>query len=494
MFQLAVKDLERIKQLAVAAKYDQAVISLVDDFIHGIEDGSNQSRYLTKSEIAQLALSQNIKKLMILLFLVENVTLNFLKTRDEPYAKDKVLVKDYWNQIEETLTNRLKISRDFAPLFESKNDNEVNELKRLLIAAQTIEITDLCSEEFVNKTHNSRIRLNITGRYDIQPHETQSHKPEEWDFYERQMHCHAFIYDGFNFVEPDTGTAFRYLNTSANKNKIDSFITLKFSIPVLYALNINGTFSRIPYDEIPSFIENLYNQKEIDDESYNAVKKDYQQLFQPLLDIDSIKNIRQRITPLIKTAMLEAEKRNKPLLIVLSEVHGSKGSFLLHVINLMIAHDLSINHLLVETINIHHKIWGANPLVDEILRLISFADKELGMQVKDLEGQLHYNNKISPYPYYEIPLDVFGIPVREASWFIDVKAVKQSAVLIVGCGHMNAMINGELQDMYHVLPIDCSYDKGFSDMLGITQHHHINVERSLVKLELDQIIDMVRKA
>lgn len=494
MFQLTVKDLARIKQLAIKAKYDQAVISSVDDFIKGVDAESNQARYLTKAELTQLSTNQPIKKLMILLFLVENVTLNYFKETNKPYNQNKLLVNDYWNHIEETLINRLKISRDFIKLFDSKNDNDVNELKSLLSAAKTIEISDLCIDEFVSKNQHSRIRLSITGKYEIQPHHTINQKREELDYYERQMHIHTVIYDGFNFVEPDLGTAFRVFNTSASKQMIDSLITLKFAIPVLYALKLDGTFAIIPYDEIPSFIENLYKQNEIDDECYNAIRQDYHQLFQPLLDIDSIKNIKQRISPLIKAAKLEAEKRNKPLLIVLSEVHGSKGSFLLHVIILIMVHDLGINHILVETINNHHKKWGGNPLVEEMLRLMSFAKKELGMQVKDLEGQLHYNNMLSPFPYYEIPLDAFGIPVREASWFIDVKAVNESAVLIVGCAHMNNMINGELQNMYHVLPIDCSYDKGFSDMLGITQHNHIDVERSLAKLGLDQIIDMVGKA
>lgn len=128
-----------------------------------------------------------------------------------------------------------------------------------------------------------------------------------------------------------------------------------------------------------------------------------------------------------------------------------------------------------------------------MLRLLSFAEKELGMQVKDLERQLHYNNILSPYPYYEIPLDIFGIPVREASWIIDVKAVKDNAVLIVGSAHMNNMLNSELQEMYHMLPIDCTCDKDFSDMLDISRHHFINLDNSLVGFRLSEIINMLQK-
>lgn len=85
------------------------------------------------------------------------------------------------------------------------------------------------------------------------------------------------------------------------------------------------------------------------------MRKDYYQLFQPILDADSIKKISQRISHLIEAALLVAEKSKKPLLIILSEVHGSKRSFLLHVITLMIAQNLGINNLLAETINIYHK-------------------------------------------------------------------------------------------------------------------------------------------
>jgi hypothetical protein len=45
---------------------------------------------------------------------------------------------------------------------------------------------------------------------------------------------------------------------------------------------------------------------------------------------------------------------------------------------------------------------------------------------------------------------------------------------------MNNMINSELQEMYYILPIDCTCDKDFSDMLGVTQHNHIDLDKSLV--------------
>jgi hypothetical protein len=48
------------------------------------------------------------------------------------------------------------------------------------------------------------------------------------------------------------------------------------------------------------------------------------------------------------------------------------------------------------------KIFRNGPLKHRSLK------KELGIQVKDLEEKLHYNNILSPYPYYEIPLDALA--------------------------------------------------------------------------------------
>jgi len=498
MYQLQIKDLARIKSLAIATKYDHAVINMIDDFLHKMVEQNNIARYLTKNEITQLSSHIQIKRLMILLFLVENVTLNILKTSNEPYSKNKIQVQDYWNQIEEVLMKRLKLSRDFVVLFESKNKIDINELQRLLSAAKTIEITDPCTEEFVSRSQNISIHLYVNGKYDIQFIEsekiTHNQAKNQFDLYERQMHIHFGIYDAFKFVEPDLVTAFRHLNTSLTRQQIDSIITLKFQNPVLFVLNLDGTFKKIRYDQIPAFLENSFKQKEIDEKLYNAVKNDYEQLFKPTLDVDSVNKITEQLSHLIEAAKDEAAIQKKRLLIVLSEVHGSKGSFLLHIIILMIAHKLGINHLLAETINIYHKQWGGDPLVEEMTFLLSFAANQLKMQAKDLEGELHYHNALSPYPYYEIPLDAFGIPVREASWIIDVKAVKESAILIVGTAHMNNMINSELKEMYHILPIDCSCDKNFSDMLGVTQHNHIDMHRSLAGLGLNELVNIAKKS
>ncbi len=186
--------------------------------------------------------------------------------------------------------------------------------------------------------------------------------------------------------------------------------------------------------------------------------------------------------------MQSAVQSNKPLLILLSEVHGSKDSFLLHTLILRIAHGLGISHLLVETINVYHAQNGCDAQTNEIERLISFAKVSLGIQIKDLEGALHYKNILSPYPYHGIPEEIFGIDAREASWIIDAKSLKANNIMIVGSGHLNSILNSELKEMYSILPIDCTCDKDFSDMLSISQHNFIPLTWSTNHLSLNDII------
>ena len=196
---------------------------------------------------------------------------------------------------------------------------------------------------------------------------------------------------------------------------------------------------------------------------------------------------------MIDTALVQANQKSKVLLIVLSEVHGSKGSFMLHVIITLLAHNLGFRHLLAETINIQHERYGWDPHVEPMLCLLTFA-KQLGFDVKDLEFELHYQDKLTRYPYHAIPYDQFGEQAREQSWVIDTKSLNKNAILIVGSGHMNNILNSELKEFYHLLPIDCTCDKAFSDMLSIFQHNFINVDKSLNSLSLDEIIKKAKRS
>mgnify|MGYP006117922753 CR=1 FL=1 len=146
--------------------------------------------------------------------------------------------------------------------------------------------------------------------------------------------------------------------------------------------------------------------------------------------------------------------------------------------------------MLLETINVYHAQYGWDAQTNEIERLMSYARENLRIQVKDLDRALHYKNTISPYPYHEIPEENFGIEAREASWIVDAKALRKSNILIVGPGHFNSLLNSELKEMYFILPIDCTCDQDFSDMLAISQHNFIPMAWSTNHLALDEIITM----
>lgn len=92
---------------------------------------------------------------------------------------------------------------------------------------------------------------------------------------------------------------------------------------------------------------------------------------------------------------------------------------------------------------------------------------------------------------HEIPEPTFGIEAREASWIIDAKALRKNNVMIVGSGHLNNLLNGELKEIYSILPID--YDKDSSDMLTISQYNFIPMTWNTNHLSLDEIIVMSEK-
>jgi hypothetical protein len=486
MDRLRIKDVKRLQALSIVAKFDPTTTSYIDTFIKTLK--SNPTQPLSDIQIKHLASNGNVKKLMILLFLAENITLEFIRRNKKTYNQPIVLVLNFWDDIQETLIKKLLISRDIrASLFQ--NDDPAW-FQHLVDAAKTILIDYLASEEFVSANKDILYRLLITGKYSQEGTElTHQSNKAAYTLHDRKTCCHVGLYDAFQFEEPQTTAAFRFLNTNPNRKTIYALFTLQFAYPELTVLNIDGTFSKIPAEEIPNFLNKYKENNEINEALYNAIKGEYPALFYPPLDEKSLQTIAQKIEALIFDANEAAKEQHKPLLIVLSEVHGSKGSFLLHVIVTRISHRFGIKHLLAETINIYHAQYGWDALVDPMIRLLSFAEEQ-GFEVKDLEEALHYNNELSPYPYHEIPDEKFGIPAREASWIIDAKALRKNAIFILGSGHMNSILNSELTEMYHMLPIDCTCDKAFSDMLNISQHHFIDLDKSINQFSLDEIIEM----
>ena len=458
---LTINDLNQIYSMAIKSKCAQETIKHIENFIIAIPK-KREIDTLTAKEIKELSVNIPIKFMIIVYFLTKNSSLEILRKRNTPYKSSTVLVKDLWNEIEPTLIKIIFFSREISTYFKDKGDTQSEEFKNWLNAAKTLIIDDIVFEEIISLNKHLIIRLYLTGVYSVEEaslaNKTIKSDCNEYTVHDRRTYYLQDLYDPFQFEESQTRTAYRYFNNSPSRQTIESIFTLKFALPELTILNNDGTFLKISITEIPGFMEKHLKTKEIDKDLYNAIKI--------------------------------AAKSNKSLLILLSEVHGSKDSFLLHTLILRIAHSLGINHLLVETINVYHAQNGWDAQTKEIERLISFAKEGLGIQVKDLEGALHYKNTLSPYPYHGIPEQIFGVDAREASWIIDVKALKENNIMIVGSGHLNSILNSELKEMYSILPIDCTTDKEFSDMLSISQHHFIPLDWSTNHLSLDEIIVM----
>jgi hypothetical protein len=494
MDRLTIRDVVTVKSLLINAKYNTQSIRHIDDFFQGIKDSSlSSSRQLTENEIIQLSSDQTVKSMMILLFLVGNVALEFLRKK-RSHTIQIVSIADLWSDIEELVIKKLLLSRDICAYFKENVGINSEEFNNYVKAVQNLKIEDITSELFVsNKRDHISYRLLVNGVYESLREEARGLDNELFTLYDRKTCFHPKLYDPFRFEEQQTWLACQYVNKSSQKKSIDSVFTVIFSYPELTVLNMDGTFLKIPSDKIQVFMENQIQNNGIDMDLYNSVKKDYFKLFMPELNNTTLKSLYQKIHALINQGMQKSAADKKPLLILLSEVHGSKESFLFHTIILVIAKKLGFRHLLAETINIYHQQHGWDAKADEIIRLLSFAKEDLGFDVKDLEAELHYKNLLSPYPYHEIPETIFGIETREASWIIDAKAIKKNAIMIVGCGHMNSMLNCELKNTYHILPIDCSGDKKFSDMLDISQHHFISLENSVSRFTLDELIIKVKE-
>ncbi|MFA6303230.1 MAG: hypothetical protein WC627_08885 [Legionella sp.] len=493
MDQLTIDDLEQILSTSSKAQYDSKSITHIQNFITAAAKGkaSRIKRSLTQEEIRFLSTDKPTKIIMIALFLIKNVTIEFLRKNEVPYKSDTVSVQKHWKNIQDLFTKKIFLSRDVRDYFNKMGGINSEKFKNLVNAVQLIEIQDTSLEEFVSNTEDTRIRLLLNGRYDLVQIDSPNNEGYQYTLYDLKICFHKDLYDAFKFEELQTWAAFRHMNNNPERKKIDSIFTLKFAFPELTVLNIDGTFLKVSAEDIPSFLDKNLATNEIDDALYQAIKKEYPRFFLPSMDTKYLNSLYSEIKALIDAKVEVASRLNKPLLILLSEVHGSKESFFLHVIIALIAKNHGITHLLVETINIYHEQYGCDAKVDEILWLISYASDDLGFQIKDLEASLHYNNQLSPYPYLEIPEQEFGIKARESSWIIDAKELNDNNIMIVGSGHLNSILNSELKNMYCILPINCSVDKGFSDMLNISHHNFIELDKSLHHLTLDEIIKMI---
>lgn len=410
MNRLRNTDLEQLTGIAQEAKCTHETIATIENFVKVANKRAAGMHELNEDEIKEITADKTAKCLMILFFLTKNVALEFLRRKKEPYRNDQILINNIWYDIKEILVKKLLLSRDIQSYFQPFGGINSEEFTHFVNAAKTIKIIDLVAEEFVsNNVGNTKFRLDLRGKYEVVSTLGKYLNPETYTLHDRKTCFHEGLYDPFKFEENQTWTAYRYLNNSEKRKLINCVFTLKYALPELTVLNNDGSYLKIPAEEIAGFIKKNLADNEIDNNLYQAVKKDYAKLFLPPLEVTTLQSIYQEIKPVIEQAERQALEVNKPLLILLSEIHGSKESFLLHTIILLIASNRGIKHLSVETINIYHEKYGWDAQVNEIKRLMVFAQENLAMHVQDLEGSLHYKNQLSPYPYHEIPAQEFGM-------------------------------------------------------------------------------------
>ncbi|WP_133137200.1 hypothetical protein [Legionella rowbothamii] len=501
---LKISDIDRLISYIELSSRDPVLLAELSHFqkIRFNKEGHYEERPLTENEIKRLGSNRTIKFYLILLFLAENIALESLRIKNRTYDGDVVLVNDLWEEMEEMLVKKLFLSREISSYFIKLGGKNSPEFQKFISLAKFIKIENLSSEEFTcSADKKATCSLYLTGKYvleetnpKLKTKNDNTSLREKYDLYDRKTCCHVFLYDPFKFEEPQSYVAYRYINKCATKKNIESIYTVIDSKPELTVLLDNGSFTKVAAEDISDFLEKQLFAGELDKTIVQHIKNDYPPLFYPPLTIELTKTIYQNLYKLINKGMKQSEEKAKPLLLILAEIHDSKNSFLLQVIVLLIAKKLGVEWLFHETINLHHKEHGFDAPVNATNSLLSFAQTNLCIQVKDLEAKLHYGDIEAPYPYHEIPEEEFGIDAREQSWIIDIKTLGKGAVLILGAEHLNNIVNSELKNNFTIVPINCTCDKKYSDKLSITNHNFIALEYNLNQLTLDEIINMALEA
>ncbi len=505
---LKISDIDQLISLTINAKCEHRLISNLKKFKEILLNTANQkNRPLKADELQQLCSDKITQLYMILFFLAKNTALEHLRLKHKPFKDEVVLISQVWHEIKETLTNKLLLSREINSYFKERGGRNGEEFKTFVALSKTIQIDDLMSEKFAtNDREGPTCSLFINEKYMLKDNaiapsnigitKTPLSCKEEYALSDRKLCYHAYLYDPFRFGgggEPEFGTAYRYINECKTRKNIESIFTVKYSEPELTVLLKNGSFTKIAAGNITDYLEQKKHEGEIDEKLYNEIKSDYPHLFYPILNIDIAEHIYHQIKELINKGVAKTKLNGKPLLIVLAEIHNSKNSFLLQIMVLLIAKEIGIRHVLLETINLYHKKYGWDAPVEATNRLIQFSLTDLAIHVKDLESKLHYNNIETPYPYHDLPEGMISEEIREASWIIDANALNDNAILILGAGHLNGILNSKLKDTFVVLPINCTCDKRYSDALSITNSNFIDLENNLTPLTLDEIINIAQK-
>jgi hypothetical protein len=198
---LKLSDIERLISLLTFEKSEQDVITYLRHFKNDIAESDYKiNRTLTEKEIKHLSNNEKVRRCMILLFLTENVALEYLRVKNQLFEDDVLLVRNIWNKIEDTLAIKLLLDRKIKSYFDNKGGKTGKEFKKYIELGKTIKIEDLTSNKFIGP--NTTCSLFITGKYTLTSNDKldqQINDKEMYDLYDRKTCCHVSLYDPFQF-------------------------------------------------------------------------------------------------------------------------------------------------------------------------------------------------------------------------------------------------------------------------------------------------------
>lgn len=258
MNRLRNTDLEQLTGIAQEAKCTHETITTIENFVKAANKRAAGMHELNEDEIKEITANKTAKCLMILFFLTKNVALEFLRRKKEPYRNDQILINNIWYDIKEILVKKLLLSRDIQSYFQPFGGINSEEFTHFVNAAKTIKIIDLVAEEFVsNNVGNTKFRLDLRGKYEVVGTPGKHLNPETYTLHDRKTCFHEGLYDPFKFEENQAWTAYRYLNNSEKRKLINCVFTLKYALPELTVLNNDGSYLKIPAEEIAGFIKKI---------------------------------------------------------------------------------------------------------------------------------------------------------------------------------------------------------------------------------------------
>lgn len=194
------------------------------------------------------------------------------------------------------------------------------------------------------------------------------------------------------------------------------------------------------------------------------------------LSVDTVAYLYRNLSVLIQQHYRQAKEKDQKLLIMLGEHHFSSHAFLIKTIILNISKDLGIQNLYYETSqktnNLSQVICAFElDIIGNILGRVKPRKKERD-KIDDLSSDTNITFDTREYYFRThrnaiklgfniLPIDDFnGRPnfdLRNKIMAEHLKRHNQHGILVTGFSHIPGLVNCDLGEKYHVLPINVCY-------------------------------------